>query len=149
MKPKIGDWVTIKKDANTNWNSSMDKFRGKTVKVTEVMDRGFHFEGDDNWYYQFENIESITYIPKVGDWVILKSKRPEGWNSKGEMDGFLGKTVCITHVQLFGDKKNAHISFDGSNPWQFHASNIERICDEPDTTLDLRESVVNNSYQII
>ena len=66
-----------------------------------------------------ENIEERDAY-KVGDIVVLVSKRPDTWNYEGEMNEFLGKTVKLTYVGKIS------INFDGSKVWTFALSDIER-----------------------
>ena len=72
--------------------------------------------------------------PKVGDWVILKKKRPSGWASNGGMDEFLGKRVQLTRIS------NHNIYFEGSGSWSFWISCIEKIDNDP---------VINDNYSVI
>lgn len=82
----------------------------------------------------------MIITPKVGDWVVLKSVRPLGWNSAGEMDQYLGKTVKVTYVHLCNDKNgDGSFGFEGSGSWCFLFNNIESIA----------ESCINNNYSII
>jgi len=62
--------------------------------------------------------ERDTY--KVGDIVVLTSKRPNTWNYDGEMDEFLGRVVKLTYIG------KTSINFDGSKIWAFTLSDIER-----------------------
>ena len=57
---------------------------------------------------------------KVGDIVVLVSKRPMGWNFEGHMDEFLGRVVKIAGVGKI------HIDFVGISTWAFSPSDIER-----------------------
>jgi hypothetical protein len=57
---------------------------------------------------------------KVGDTVVLTSKRPITWSSKGSMDNYLGQTVTITEID------NGYFWFDGSEPWSFLLDDIDR-----------------------
>lgn len=69
---------------------------------------------------------------KVGDTVLLPSKRPRDWAISGAMDRYLGIKVKVTEVikvgDYFGDKTNKDMffRFGGSRPWTFKISEIEK-----------------------
>ena len=67
---------------------------------------------------------------KVGDWVKLPSIRPNNWNSGGQMDRYLGRTVQITAISTDTFK------FDGYENWTFLLNEV--------TSVDS----VNNTYEI-
>lgn len=65
---------------------------------------------------------------KVGDKVLLKNRRGENWNSKGEMDHYMGKIVTIRSLDgnIFtieeDDRKLGY--------WNFRYEDIERKANE-------------------
>lgn len=82
----------------------------------------------------------MIITPKVGDWVVLKSVRPLGWNSTGEMDQYLGKTVKVTFARPYNNKDgDGSFYFEGGGSWSFQFNNIESIA----------EGCINNNYSII
>lgn len=62
---------------------------------------------------------------KIGDEVILTSKRPTGWNPLGKMDKFLGKVVVITGFSIRGFEKAEAFTFTGSGGWIFLIKEID------------------------
>jgi len=78
---------------------------------------------------------------KVGDKVLLVSKRPFGWTSLGGMDKFLGKTVKIREISKgLPQLDSTNFSFENDDDWSFTLGNIEQ---KIDNTIKLYKHLLN------
>ena len=59
---KVGDWVEITK-SNKNWASSMDKFVGKKVQITDVWNNGWGIRFNEDSYRFSWNYYQGHFIP--------------------------------------------------------------------------------------
>ena len=56
---KIGDYVLLTSTSPVGWSSSMTKFLGQVVKITDIRDKTFSWEGDEGYTYQLTDIIKI------------------------------------------------------------------------------------------
>lgn len=84
---------------------------------------------------------------KIGDKVKLKNRRGKNWNTDGEMDKYIGKTVTI---KRWGFDDDFFIN-DGSD-WFFDFDDIESIVSRQFTKSDLKDNhivVLRNNTKIL
>jgi 2',3'-cyclic-nucleotide 2'-phosphodiesterase (5'-nucleotidase family) len=79
---------------------------------------------------------------KVGDEVILISKRPEKWSRLGGMDTYLGKTVTITDID------NNNFKFKDSSPWIFDLDDIAFLLSSSNMNYSKIETVINSLLKV-
>lgn len=120
--PKKGDWIKITK-SSLNWNSFMDQFIGKVVKVDSISKDGSNakFKNDGDWCWNFQDKHFIKVNPpeplpieekfKVGDWVQI-TKSDTNWTFS--MNKFIGEIVQITNII-----SNDYIQFEDSGIWHW------------------------------
>jgi len=75
-----------------------------------------------------------NYKYKKGDYIILK--KTSIWNSKGEMDHYIGKCVQITSIN------DVSLKFDGQDRWEFDINSIERLA----TTHEIMYNLLDTKY---
>jgi hypothetical protein len=120
-EPKVGDWVTITRPANTlecpTWGTHMDRYQGKPHKLLRQTESG-NWQVDGPYYFNPKWLS--PWEPKAGDWV--KVTKPEITRAKGKpswvrsMDRYDGKVLPVHSTG-----ENGLVTLFGLG-WDFHSS---------------------------
>jgi len=118
----IGDKVRIASKEATEkshykWVEEMDGCLGKTGEVIgKATGIRVNVGGHGNWSFHPSDLEQVPYEFKVGDWVVPTGRKigTPIWNSDGEMDKLIGKTIRVTEI---GGSVDAGIPMDRSWYW--------------------------------
>lgn len=83
--PRVGDWVRIKKPADTQssaciWDGNMDKYDGQVIQVDEVE---YDIVVHDDWGFSFDWLEQVEQ-PVVKESLITKPDPGEGYRLLGK-----------------------------------------------------------------
>lgn len=84
------------------------------------------------WHIE-EDLELVNHEYKVGDLVLLKNKRGDGWANNGGMDRYLGAKVRIKSIEkcCLNDFDSFYIENDNCN-YIFRTTDIEKVINEPE-----------------